>query len=645
MKLSQLSLFLLCLASSYSIVAQETTTTLFQLLHNPEIQEDLIAQNTLVQNVESLNSEELDYSPIPYKNGVIFTSTRKKHKQWWKNIFKREYSYLFYADKGADGQFYNTQPIKGNINAVHNEGAATFSSDGNLMIFTRNSKKKNESGYYDLKLFSAENKNGKWIHIRELPLNSFNYSSSHPSLSPDGKRLYFASDRPGGFGGMDIYVSEWADNRWHEPINLGSTVNSKGHELFPFVNALEEVYFSSSDAQGQGRLDIYVSQKQADGKWMAKRNLGTPFNSPFDDFGFSMNQDGNTGYFTSNRIDGFGGDDIYSWELEEIIQDEAENLLTKIEIFDIDSDLALTTAHLRMMELKVDIEGKADISGPISIKNLDENLLALIAEDVPQIKQENGTYWFSLKEDKKYLLIAKNMDYYSYQQIVDYASLTEDEYYAIELENINPSPYSDPMVGPVLLPESQATNQPIILASAIMENELNITKSKIVNNGVLEVTPIIPPTPNKTVVPFANPVANPLIKNEPTAIKSGKTIQLNNIYYGYNESHLNETSKSEVNEILELMLANPDMKIIIRSHTDARGRKTYNQQLSQKRAEAVKAYLMKKGISADRLKAVGMGETALLNDCGDQVPCDPNQHRINRRTEFIIEEFISNNAH
>ncbi len=637
MKLSQLSLFLFCLISNYSIIAQETTTTLFERLHQSELQEDFIPQHTQVQNVASLNSDQLDYSAIPYKNGVVFTSTRKEHKQWWKNIFKREYSYLFYAEKGADGQFYNTQPIKGNINAVHNEGAATFSADRKLMIFTRNSKKKNESGYYDLKLFTADNHNEKWIHVRELPLNSFNYSTSHPSLSADGKRLYFASDRPGGYGGMDIYVSEWADNRWHEPINLGANVNSKGHELFPFVNELEEVYFSSSDAQGQGRLDIYVSKQQADGQWLAKKNLGLPFNSPFDDFGFSMDTEGNTGYFTSNRIDGFGGDDIYSWALEEILPNESEKVLTKIEVFDIDSDQILTTAHLRLMELKVDIDGQADISGPISIKNLDESLLALIAEDVPLSKQEDGAFWFPLKEAKKYLLIAKNMDYFSYQQIVDHASLTEDEYYAIELESKNPIQYSDPMVGPVLPLPLETADQPIILASAIIENGLAITKSKIIGNETLEVTPILP-TADKTIAP----VNNPLIKNETMAIKTGKTIQLNNIYYGYNESHLNADSQSEVNEILELMLANPGMKIMIRSHTDARGKSDYNQQLSQKRAEAVKAYLIKKGISANRLKAVGMGETSLLNHCADQVPCDPNQHRENRRTEFTIEEYLSN---
>ena len=642
MKLFQLSLFLFCLVNNYSISAQETTSsTLFQLLHAPEIQKDLIPQHTQVLNVESLNSDKLDYSPIPFKNGIVFTSTRKEHKQWWKNIFKRDYSYLFYAEKGADGQFYHTHPIKGNINAIHNEGTATFSSDGKLMIFTRNSKKKNESGYYDLKLFAADNNNGKWTNVRELPLNSFNYSTSHPSLSADGNRLYFASDRPGGYGGMDIYVSEWIDNRWHEPINLGARVNSASQELFPFVNELEEVYFSSSDAQGQGRLDIYVTKKQADDNWTAKQNLGIPFNSPFDDFGFYMNKDGSQGYFTSNRIGGFGGDDIYSWELEEIIPAEAENLLTKIEVFDIDNDLHLTTAHLRLMELKVDIDGQADISGPISIKNLDENLLNIIAEDIPLNKQKDGAFWFPLKEEKKYLLIAKNMDYYSYQQIVDYASLTEDASYAVELENINPSQYSDPIVGPVMQP-SVANNQSIILASAILNNKSIADKSKIVDNGTLEVTPNLPIASTNLIIPMLTPVSNPLVKNEPIAIKSGKTIQLNNIYYGYNESHLNADSKKEVNEILELMLANPEMKITIKSHTDARGKSTYNQQLSQKRAEAVKSYLVAKGISADRLKAVGMGESSLLNHCEDQVPCDSNEHKENRRTEFTIEEYSIN---
>ena len=273
-----------------------------------------------IKNLAALNSNDMDYCPLIYKDGLVFTSTRK-HKGQNKKLFKsykKKFSYLFFSKRDTRGQYHKPEPLEGAINGRYHEGAATFNKEGDVMFFTRNNNNgKNKFGKIDLKIYTAKNIKGNWNDTNEIKaINGDGYSTCHPSISSDGKRLYFASNRNGGYGGMDIYVSYFLDGEWQYPINLGPEINSDGNEIFPFIDDTNQLYFSSDGHEGNGGQDIFKSvwlDTKDDESWSKAANLGLPFNSIKDDFGFSIYNNNQEGFFTSTRAGGQGHDDIYTW--------------------------------------------------------------------------------------------------------------------------------------------------------------------------------------------------------------------------------------------------------------------------------------------------------------------------------------------
>lgn len=266
-----------------------------------------------VYNIENLNSKGLDFCAVPYRNGIVFTSSRNKEDgSGLKNVFNNNYFDLYYSEKIGDDIYKAPQRLRGKINGDLHDGTATFNQIGDMMYFTRNNEKK--SGLVSLKIFSAEAIEGHWINLKELPFNSKKFSTCHPSLSKDGKTLYFASDRPGGYGGMDIYKSIFENGKWGEAQNLGVNVNGEGNELFPYINEGGHLFLSSDGFGTLGRLDIFLCKKNGSG-FKYKKNVGEPFNSAADDFGFYIDETGEHGYLSSNRQGGKGNDDVYGWKL------------------------------------------------------------------------------------------------------------------------------------------------------------------------------------------------------------------------------------------------------------------------------------------------------------------------------------------
>lgn len=323
MKLTRMLSLLLFLGASVSLSGQNPA-----LIHNKAKAKD---QNKDIEsvfgtvdigNLKAINSEDLDYSASLVGDGVIFTSTRsnqsqqneKKRKNW-----KKKLSTLFYARLGEDGKLRRPSPLQGEVNDRHHEGSASFTKSGDKMFFNRSAPKKNRKGVIHLKIYSAIKVEGGWANVTELPFNGDNFSTCHPTISADGQRLYFASNRKGGFGGMDIYVSYFKRGEWGKPINLGPLINSSGNEVFPYIAEDDILYFSSDSQGGHGGLDIFRSKKlnDSDRSWKHKQNLGLPFNSKGDDFGFYVNEEYSAGLFTSSRAGGKGRDDIYFWQLKE----------------------------------------------------------------------------------------------------------------------------------------------------------------------------------------------------------------------------------------------------------------------------------------------------------------------------------------
>jgi outer membrane protein OmpA-like peptidoglycan-associated protein/tetratricopeptide (TPR) repeat protein len=207
------------------------------------------------------------------------------------------------------------------LNSSSHEGPATFTAEGKKVFFTRTvvgEKDREKREQRDvLNIFYSEYTDGKWTTpTNDFPFNSLDYNTAHPSITPDGKRLYFMCDKDGGFGKADLYYSEFDGNKWSIPFNLGEVINTEGNELFPSIQG-DTLFFSSDMHPGMGKLDVFMSvlvRKRGGGEvWTKPENLKPPFNTIYDEFGVTFFGGQQRGFFTSNRKGGTGGDDIYAF--------------------------------------------------------------------------------------------------------------------------------------------------------------------------------------------------------------------------------------------------------------------------------------------------------------------------------------------
>ena len=275
------------------------------------------------------NSKYSDFAAAYYEKGLIFASDRDtgnfaRYRHTWN---ARDFLDLYKVNADSVSN-NNVVKLGGVVNTRLHESTSVVTKDGTTMYFTRNNffdgrKKKDEEGIIRLKIYSAENIDGEWLNITELPFNSDSYSVAHPMLSPDGKKLYFVSDMPGSLGESDIFVTEIIGDGTYGPIkNLGSNINTIARETFPFIDKDGVLYFSSDGHQGLGGLDVFATKIAYNDYTQPVVNVGKPVNTPKDDFSYIFDSENKTGYFSSNRDGGMGDDDIYEFvENEPLVLD------------------------------------------------------------------------------------------------------------------------------------------------------------------------------------------------------------------------------------------------------------------------------------------------------------------------------------
>jgi len=255
-----------------------------------------------------------EFSPVFYKNGIVFCTNQRDNSLISYNDEKsRLYKVFFVARKDSTG-WRSPEILSKEITTGFNDGPATFDTTGNLMYYSRNNSIENSlrnvsDSSNKLGIFSAEFINGTWTNINPFPYNNLLYSLGTPSLSPDGKRIYFSSDMPGGIGGMDLYYCDRKNDAWDKPVNLGPVINTKKNESFPFAGKYSKLYFASDGHKGLGGKDLFYTQ-QINGEWIVPVHLDSAINSPFDDFGIVTDSTFENGYFSTNRRK---TDDIFSF--------------------------------------------------------------------------------------------------------------------------------------------------------------------------------------------------------------------------------------------------------------------------------------------------------------------------------------------
>lgn len=245
-----------------------------------------------------------EFSPAWYKDGVVFCSnTRTGAFSGYATKNNKPFFKLYYAD--TSGNFTASRLVEGDVNSHFNNGPATFSPGGDTMYFSRNlvvsgNFKDVTAPENKLGLFYAVLKNGTWTNVTEMRFNDNSWNVTTPCLSPDGRTLFFASDKPDGFGGSDLYYSKWKNGYWSNPVNLGNIVNTEGNEAYPFVNEQGDLFFSSDGHKGKGGKDIFFTTF-VDTSWIAPVDLNSPVNSSANDFGFITDNILSKGYFSSDR--------------------------------------------------------------------------------------------------------------------------------------------------------------------------------------------------------------------------------------------------------------------------------------------------------------------------------------------------------
>ena len=316
-----------------------------------------------VQNL-GINSEVSDFGGT-IKNGKLYITSARNDRDSKKTYGWNEEPFLdiYTSNINDEGEFQTPFIIENNINTKYHEGIVSFSPDGNTMYFSRESfyekiYERDPSTKYKksvLNLYKSVNQEGQWSEAEALSLNGDNYSVKNPSVSSDGATLYFASDKIGGYGNFDIYSAPIDENgSVGEATNMGQKLNTEGQEMFPFISSNNTLYFSSNGHLGLGGLDVFFS-KIVDGKVGPVRNIGIPINGNADDFAFSINEENEEGFVSSNRlVNGENmSDDIYAIKKLQPICD----VLMSVTVRDSKTGLILEGASISIQDIEGNIFG------------------------------------------------------------------------------------------------------------------------------------------------------------------------------------------------------------------------------------------------------------------------------------------------
>ncbi|MFY7912595.1 MAG: OmpA family protein [Emticicia sp.] len=604
----------------------------------------------------TLNSRQSDFSPMYYKNGLVFVSAREEGGAIKRVFMQNQTPFLdlfMFPDTaelrkdniiamkqlsgvGGSSSFSAAEKLEAietedkekplskieqfskTLNSKYHEGPVTFFKDYKKLIFTRNNYSKGRSrtssdGVNKLKLYMATESGKYWGGVKELPFNNDNFSCGHPALSPDDSKLYFVSDMPGGFGGTDIYVVEYRDGNWSSPVNLGREINTEGNEMFPFMDENGNMYFSSDGHEGLGGLDVFYVEMKEGIPLSDVKNLGAPINSEKDDFGFITNGNRSSGYFSSNRKRGYGDDNLYSF------RHGCRQL--NILVYDAESKKPLEAVDVRMSkngENKELFVTGSDGKITVCLETGTDFEFKALKEGYESNGVSYGTLATSLKNKTSItIFLEKSKAPIIKGTIVSEVNQLPIQGAVVTLKNGKDGSKEQIVTGVdgryEFQPKKEGEYSVTAAKDRYAENTENLGKVKQTRKGP------------KTV------------EQNLGLVGQGDIFRLDNIYYDFGQFFIRPDAAKELEaKLIPILKKYPNMRVEVRSHTDSRSSDAFNLKLSENRARAVLDYLAARGINTKRVVAKGYGETELLNNCDDETQCKEDQHQANRRTEFKI---------
>ncbi len=485
-------------------------------------------QNSAYTKIDNLliNTQNNEFGSTVYNGTLYYSASKPQHQVIQHNYLRTDepLTELFRISNFNPSIKQLSEKIKLPHPFTSNNGP--ISIHNNILIVTRNNGTKKPSENNHLGLYFFEMINNTVVYQKPFAYNNKQYNVAHPAFTISGDTLFFSSDMPGGFGGLDIFYSVKNNNKWGPPVNAGEKINTAGNEIFPFPKN-KHIYFASNGHPGLGGMDIfkvpfpYKSKNQL-------YNLGAPINSGYDDFGICFLED--QAIISSNRREGKGKDDLY------LITTKTPN---KKEI-----QPSTNTIHL---VIKDDLNGMP----------LDNTKVRMIDEHTGIVKigftDSNGLLYDTLKTGE-YSILFKKAGYEVHERTI---WIEDDQYF-----------------------EASITLKPSI---------------------------------------------------------SFEYIEPDSVMFEFNEYKLKKSAEDELDKLTDILTKYPQLKLEIHAHTDSRGKKAYNKQLSTLRANSAANYLVENGVSTHRIINIeGLGEEHLLNGCSDGVPCEEEEHAKNRRIEFIL---------
>ena len=610
-------------------------------------------------HLERINTEQIEFAPSFYGDGIVYVARRRNGRidsRTGETFFE-----LMYATVTDEHELRRPRPFSIELNSAYHEGPVCFSADQREIFFTRSNtrhglSRSNERGQVGLKIYRAFRGPYDWQGIEELPINDDAFSCMHPSLSADGNRLFFASDRLGGYGGLDLYVSDYINGNWTPAVNLGPKINTSKDEAFPFIHASGTLFFSSNGHPGQGKLDIFSIDLSGQ-IWGKVYNLEPPFNSPDDDLGLVLSTDAREGYLSSDREGGNGRDDIYRLAIPDGLAGISSRPTTRelVTVYDGAQSRRMRQAEIHLYELDADslLQGGAYT---YRLEPLEAGTYRLRVQRRPlnemanarQYTDREGTAELLLNEDQSYILVVYK-DGFEPQEL-RFSYTTEGPSRPLEI-SLQPSD--------CILVEGQvkggnpgrglpgATVQVIPTNCEVQRLELQTDAegryrvclmrgcqfqlNARAPGYVLQRSQI-----NTTASRMGRLQAN--FDLAASAQSIGQLLPPNTVIVldQLDWTNLQTGATSKLDILLQLLEDRPTIRVQLAIHTDTRGHEAFNLDRSRELAETARMYLINRGIAPDRLEAVGFGERSPRVSCNDGLDCSEEDHAANNRVELTI---------
>lgn len=608
-----------------------------------------------VMPIQGLNSKGNDFCPVMHKGKVIFTSSRavdhvSSHRTpegaGFTKLFTAKLKYVYGIIDAS------TRPVMATATFLsdRHDGPACFSPDGKTVWFTREMPMSEKSKRSVLAIYTSEWRNENWTKPVAVPFNDRSYSSAHPAMSVDGKVLWFSSNRPGSVGGMDLWYCEKKRNSWGSAVNAGKMINSTENDVFPSFYDME-LYFSSKGHGSSGGYDIFRVRDTDDP--MVER-LTQPINSVNDDFGICFISSRH-GLFTSNRPDGEGGDDIYSF-LVTRADEELVSIIGKLK----KQGVPLPGVKLGLKEEKSDqliMQTTTDKEGVFRFDGLLKNERYLIEVDegdaIDILNEQGDAIGAMINGPRGFAFTALPFDEMDQLSLID-----EGDPNLLSLE-------IDGQVFKKVPGDVRITMNVQILDDLGRIHHTTTTGDS--GKFTFQRVPLsddyrirLDPTPEDAMIRIYDPKGPVDILPEQWTdlfsyerldwdehyitiidengvemhIRVDENYRIPMAYYELDKWELNDKGKEELKRVATLLLINEHIKAELSSHTDSRGTTQHNQELSEKRAGSSVDYLKLLGVPEDAIVAKGFGESQLISNCTDNVPCTEQEYARDRRTEL-----------